>query len=771
MKPFQIKPSVAAMMLASLSVVVTSTQAGHIYQGTIDGASVPKYVTPLVVPPVMPKSGKVKTWIPKANGGTKKKDIVRYKIAVRQFDQQILPQTDASGNPYGATTVWSYGNKRDKNADGSAKTVAQGGTFFYPAFTIETKKDRPIRVRWINDLVDANGNYLPHLLPIDQTLHWANPSQNCRPDLLTLGNGPLRTDCRGQSGDDYAGPVPMVAHLHGAHVGPESDGYPEAWWLPNASNIPAGYATKGHLFGDITTATGLAGPRVTANNGARGFADYQYPNDQDASTLWFHDHTLGMTRANVYAGPAGFYLLRDNVEDALGLPGPAPTSSKLKPSRNFKEIPIVIQDRSFNQDGSLFYPETRARFDGYDGLVMPDSADGVNLDSDIAPKWNPEAFFETMVVNGQTWPYLDVVPKRYRFRLLNGCNSRFLNLDMKAYNAAGDLLGEVPFYQIGGDGGLLPQVVEISTGFKTALPGNGTIPGNKSPADAADEALLMGPAERMDVIVDFSRIPQGTAYVLMGNTAPDSPFGGFPIEAPDAPDANSTAQVMKFNLVAGTDDLDPSTPVESLVLPARTTLASGTVRKLSLHEEESSLVETLGDNGQLEPVAPMAATLGAFDQTTQQFQPLLWSDPIWINPGLNATETWEINNFTEDAHPIHLHLVQFQILERATMDGTPIDRGGDGNIDCAAPCVTANESGWKDTVIAYPGEVTKVIAKFDIPGLYVWHCHILEHEDNEMMLPFCVGEAGNDCPSELFQIDGTGTPGHMDSPVVTGQPL
>jgi FtsP/CotA-like multicopper oxidase with cupredoxin domain len=310
---------------------------------------------------------------------------------------------------------------------------------------------------------------------------------------------------------------------------------------------------------------------------------------------------------------------------------------------------------------------------------------------------------------------------------------------------------------------LLPQVVEITTGFKTRLPGDGTIPVEKRAATAADEALLMGPAERMDVIVDFSRVPAGTAYVQMGNTAPDSPFGGFPIDPVDAPDPDSTAQVMRFNLTLKDDDPDASTPVESLIMPGISPIVQNVTRQLSLHEEESSLVTTVED-GEVVPVAPMAATLGVFDETSDMFQPLLWSDPIWINPTLGNTELWEVNNFTEDAHPVHLHLVQFQIKERATIDGSVIDRDGDGLADCAAPCVEANESGRKDTVIAYPGEVTKVVAKFDIAGLYVWHCHILEHEDNEMMLPFCVGKAGMDCPSKLFDVDGTGTPGIMEAP-------
>ncbi len=207
-------------------------------------------------------------------------------------------------------------------------------SFNYPAYTIEAKYEKPVRVKWINDLVDENGDYLPHILPVDQTIHWANP-----PGMS--GMPPQTT---------YTGPVPMVPHLHGAHVTQESDGYPEAWFLPNANNIPAGYDNVGPKYFQFKDEAEAAYGQVWDP----GTAVYQYPNDQRAATLWFHDHSLGMTRINVYAGPAGFYLIR-------GGPGDAVTGSL--PSGKY-EIPLVIQDKSFNVDGSLFYPDNRAFFEG-----------------------------------------------------------------------------------------------------------------------------------------------------------------------------------------------------------------------------------------------------------------------------------------------------------------------------------------------------------------------------------------------------------------------
>jgi FtsP/CotA-like multicopper oxidase with cupredoxin domain len=153
---------------------------------------------------------------------------------------------------------------------------------------------------------------------------------------------------------------------------------------------------------------------------------FEYPNEQAATTLWYHDHALGMTRANVYAGPAGFYILRGGPGDEVDgkLPEPAPVLGDAN-GISYHEIPILIQDRSFNADGSLFYPGDRAFFEGVrrDQLRIPFIPDG---SSDVSPIWNPEFFGNTMVVNGRTWPYLDVEKRRYRLRFLNGCDSRFL---------------------------------------------------------------------------------------------------------------------------------------------------------------------------------------------------------------------------------------------------------------------------------------------------------------------------------------------------------
>ncbi|MHC4441914.1 MAG: multicopper oxidase family protein [Planctomycetota bacterium] len=736
--------------------------------GTLNPTTIPKYVIPLVIPPVMNNDGVADS----------------YDIAVRQFKQQILPGGiwDTVADPgdiyanFPATTVWSYGPAADAAPDSSGLGGADGvapaanSQFNYPAYTIETISDVPVSVRWINDLVDGDGNYLPHLLPVDQTLHWANPPMDCR-------MGDPRTDCSGDAPDFYTGPIPIVTHVHGAHVDPHSDGYPEAWWLPVANDIPMGYATSGGLFDD---ATGL-------NDGTLGYADYLYRQDQPATTLWYHDHALGMTRLNVYAGPAGFWLVRGgkydkNLDTATNLPavlpGPAPAAGDTvlelnvpgDPVRSvIREIPIVIQDRSFNEDGSLFYPDNRAFFEGLNtaqGAKQFPDAGKLKIDfvpdSDIAPIWNPEAFFNVMVVNGVSWPILEVAPARYRFRLLDGCNSRFLNL---ALFTDGDQ--ELPFFQIGAEQGFLAEVVMISTGFATPLPGNGMSP---LPVPAADpqQALLMAPAERADVIVDFSDLADGTV-VTMTNTAPDAPFGGFP---DDPADPDTTGQVMQFvvdvDLLLPSDALTTS-PFDMKLKAEKPLKMADVTRQVSLNEGESeevcvaedkhgNLVQVGGtpeegceDDG--EPFAPKEALLGTVDLNGGDPEgiPLKWTDttgvstpetvykvdgtPVDIyvteNPTLGDTEEWEIYNFTEDAHPIHLHLVRFEVVGRQAIDGGPSIVGN-------AP--QPWESGFKDTVIAYPGEITTVKSLFDVAGLYVWHCHIVEHEDNEMMRPYVVVE-------------------------------
>ncbi len=654
------------------------TALAQIPGGTLDPAVVPKFVSPMLIPPVMPRAATIRQ-----PGG---KPLDYYEISMRQIRQQILP----AGLP--ETTVWGYGAVAAENSRGLLIHNA-------PSLTIEALWNRPVRVKWINDLVDGSGTYLPHLLPVDQTLHWANPPGG------TAGRD--RRPTFAETPGPYTGPVPIVTHVHGAvGVADDSDGYAEAWYLPAAGDIPPDYATEGTWYdffaGKAAGAYGIEwGP---------GYATFQYPNENRASTIWYHDHALGMTRLNVYAGPAGFYLIRGGPDGdaavldsrtglAASLPGPAPRENdKFPPNKPYREIPIAIQDRSFNEDGSLFYPDSRTFFDGLVEEFIPDGP--------FSPIWNPEFFGNTIMVNGNTWPFLAVEQRRYRFRFLNGCQSRFLILDFAG-------IPGVEAWQIGNEGGFLAALVNV-----TADEGN---------------RLLMGLAERADVIVDFTNVPAGS-YVL-GNVGPDEPFGGG-IPGDDFPvaDPATTGQIMQFNVVPAAG-ADTTTPPQFLQLPSLTPLPAETVtRPLALIEKADEGEDADGE----EVEGPVEALLGTVENGVPEEK--LWMDAVTENPAIGATEVWEFYNATADAHPMHVHEVTFEVVNRQNL---LLDEEG----EVAEPIQLvggvsgpeASESGFKDTVIAYPGQVTRVRARFDTPGQFVWHCHIVEHEDNEMMRPYRIG--------------------------------
>ncbi len=430
-------------------------------------------------------------------------------------------------------------------------------------------------------------NQLPtrHFLPVDFTLHGAN-----------MGEPEVRA----------------AVHLHGGHVPPETDGGPEAWFTP----------------GNATT--------------------LWYPNAQHAAPLWYHDHALGITRLNVYAGLAGLYLVRDEVESALNLPG------------GEYEVPLVIQDRMFNNDGSLFYPVS---------------------DLPLSPQhpgpWVPEFFGDAILVNGKVWPYLDVEPRKYRFRMYNGSNARFYRLAFSS--------GQ-PFTLIGAEGGLFAHPIEVTQ-------------------------ILLAPAERADVVVDFSSWRGGR--LVLTNDA-NAPFpNGDPVD-------DGTAQIMQFRVTRPLRIPDTSeVPAFLRAVPAIPLASAALVRDISIREFKD------------EDEEPILAQLGDRD----------YDDPVLETPALGTAEIWRFVNATGDSHPIHVHLVQFQVLDRQPFHADTYLNTDPRQIVFTGPARApeATESGWKDTVRADPGEVTRIIARFgDFAGRYVYHCHILEHEDNEMMRPFDV---------------------------------
>lgn len=496
------------------------------------------------------------------------------------------------------TTVWGYGS------------ATQPAT--YPGRTFIAHRDEPITVRWTNELITSSGQPLSHLLPIDSSIHWA----------LMDANPPYP-----QSG------VPVVTHLHGGHNRSSSDGLPDAWFTP-------GYEQVGRLFNEV----------------------YRYENDQEAATLWYHDHALGLTRLNVYAGLAGFFILRDANEAAL-------VEAHHLPSGPY-EIPIVIQDRMFDTFGQLLYP-----FEREEANEPPE------------PSVLPEFFGDHILVNGQAWPYLEVEPREYRFRLLNGSDSRFYSLFLSS--------GQ-PFHQIGSDDGLLETPVAL-------------------------DRLVSGPGERHDVVIDFSAPSLwGATVVLKNNARAPYPKG-------ETADPRTVGQIMAFKV---TKPLDPAYPVTTLAADLRPVLGPIPSLPAPIRHRSLLLFEGTDEFGRILPL------LG-----TTQAGGLRWTDPITENPDLDDTEVWEIHNSTEDAHPIHLHEVAFRVLDRRPFRADQDASGALTNIRYLGQPrpPEPNEVGLKDTVQMFPGDVTRIVAHFDLPGEYVWHCHILSHEDHDMMRPYFIG--------------------------------
>ncbi|WP_105617693.1 multicopper oxidase family protein [Vallitalea okinawensis] len=432
---------------------------------------------------------------------------------------------------------------------------------------------------------------------------------------------PVDTTIHGAEADKPR--VRTVIHLHGGVVRPESDGYPEAWFTN-------GYEEVGPYFSRKI---------------------YDYPNIQRGATLWYHSHAMGITRLNVYAGLAGVYIIRDPREAFLNLP------------RGPYEMPLLIQDRSFNDDGSLYYPSE------------PDPPI-----PGVYPSIVNHFFGDNILVNGKVWPYLEVEPRKYRFRMVNGSNSRFYNMKLSTKQL---------FYQIGTDDGFLDSPVMT-------------------------EEILLGPGERADVILDFSQY--WGEEIILTNDAPATFPNGAPV------DKETTGQIMQFKVT-----LPIECPDES-VIPYRLT------KIIPLLESQANVIRYL-------------TLVSNKDQYGRSFLLLdneQWSAPISIEPKLGDIEVWNLINIANSTHPIHLHLVSFLILDRQPFDLDYYKETGEIVTTGPIRLPDLNERGWKDTVKANPGEITRFITRF-IPftGRYVWHCHILEHEDHEMMRPYIVMDPFN----------------------------
>lgn len=591
-------------------------------QVPLDPLTIPKFAHPLTIPRVF-----APTVV------TRGDRVIRheYTVTAARIEAQLLPP----GFP--TTTVLAFG--------GQVRVPGSSATEFVrsvPGPVFENVRGIPSLVRWRN-AIDA-----PYFMPVDPTLHWANPLAMERPVFPFAPFPPGYPTAQAV--------VPLVVHTHGLVVGPAEDGTAEQWFTPPPSIVGPAFVTR----------------------------DYLMPNEQPSTALFYHDHTMGMTRLNVFSGLVGpAYLIRD-PHDALDAPGsPLP--------RGEFEIPLAIFDRAFFTDGELSFPRTSSN-------------------PTATAYWQPGDGANTVLVNGKVWPNLDVQRRQYRFRLLAAGNGRLWNFQFE--NQADASI--VPFTVIGSDGGYLPAPQVVSN-------------------------VVLGITERSDVLFDFSQFAPGTQIVLVNAGA----------------NRNTVGTVMRFTVLDG-----PAVPPPPLpAFPPRPALVPDAPRRIkSFHNH----VDLAGN--------AMRSTDG-----------LTFTSPPTEFPLVGSTEQWDVVNVGGGAHQIHLHLIEFQVLDRQPINAAaynlrwqllngfrPITRPI--TVDPApyltGPAVPPDpwESGWKDTVRAPAGFVTRIVTRWapqDIAGGavapgenrfpidptaslpqdpftqqgYVWHCHILGHEDHDMMRP------------------------------------
>jgi len=652
------------LVLAFISFALPVFAVPPAAQVLLDPRTIPKYVNQLTGPPP--------AYVP-----TQAIDPITqlltdyYTIYMRRGRQQILPTgtlllplNPTDPTPDGKTEVWGY----------YQDVVGVGTIGGSPGATFEAIRDIPLEVKWVNEITGD------HMFPVDPSLHWADPN-----GLNYHMNPPPTWDPYPPGYLQAQSPVPLIPHLHGGEVQSYYDGHPEAWFTYDGKRGP-----------EFDTSV----VPYTIDS-----ANFYYPNAQPPTTLWYHDHALGITRINVMSGLAGFYLLRD--------PADAIESNYLPPPQY--EMPLVIQDRTFKINGEFWFPE-------------------VGLDPAVHPYWMPEFLGDTIMVNGLVWPNLDVDAGQYRLRILDGSNARFYTISFLD-RVAGIRL---PFIQIGSDGGYLQTPVVLNE-------------------------LTIAPGERVDILVDFSGLPVGRTVQMLNSARAPFPKG-------TTADPQTVGQIMQFTVKWATStftpvithgNLPPLNPDLQPIPPNPPQWPTLPPPPIATPPGILVLWEVMG------PLGPTEILLNG--QT--------WGAGVSENPKYHAIEEWMIVNPTADTHPIHLHLVQFQLVSRQSLntkkyvidwlllnaagsatgvppwddawivkplDPTPYLKGKP-----APP--PPNEMGWKDTIQMNPGEVTVIRIRFEPidgsidypfdptagPG-YVWHCHILDHEDNEMMRPYVV---------------------------------
>ena len=518
-----------------------------------------------------------------------------------------------------------------------------------PGPTIEAERGRPVTVEWLNELKGP--------FPVLDTVATEPADADGVPVqcLPGLSGGEPNRHAAGLTGH-------TVVHLHGGLTPASYDGWAENLFAPGQPAV------------------------------------FDYPMDQRAALLWYHDHVMGITKLDVYAGLAGLWIVRDERERELELPEGPPF-----------EVPLLIQDRNFDLD------------------------EQGRLTGQLVHKTDPEvmeAFPPFTVVNGKVWPVLEVRPATYRFRVLNGSNARTYRLVVLHEGAP----ERERITQIGTDHGLL-----------------------RAPVPLPQDGLVLASAERADLLVDFSDLPPGSELTVL-NTA-RAPFDGSPFPVSDAENAADPEgllpypQVLRFR-VAGEPANSVSIPrklATDYEAPPAEALAGARRRAIALVEREMGDEPNMLTMRELGPAGdgPLVTVSDGDETTRYRVVAAHFEDATTFFPMLGEYEVWQLINLTGDTHPIHLHLDPFQILSRQPIR-YEIPEGGIGGRELAATVTLArepddeldhaiddNERGLKDTIRVNPNEIVEIAVRFNsYSGRYMYHCHILEHEDRDMMRPF-----------------------------------
>lgn len=631
---------IIGMALAILTLVLPVVQPAYALpaqsaQALLDPLTIPKYENqltgplPVYEPTLVMSNGKVVKY--------------EYNATMSAFMEQMLPPSMNLLTP-----VWGFGGLAEDAVTGAPLGYVQSA----PGLTFETTQGIPVQVEWVNNITT------PYMFPVDPTLHWANPNNYPAP------TPPFSSYPSGYQ--EVQTPVPLVIHLHGSETQSYYDGGPDAWF----------------------TNSGLHGPTYYTYEKCEPNAavDY-YPNVQPPTMLWYHDHTLGVTRIDMYSGLAGLYIINQPNSTIDDVAPVLPTGKY--------DMPLVIQDKTFYANGSLYFPT-------------------VGTNPNINPYWYGGFLGDTNTVNGKVWPNMNVDQGQYRFQLLIASDVRVYNLTF--FDTATNTY--LPFTQIGTDGGYLKSATDLTS-------------------------LEIGPAERADVLVDFSGLPAGSK-ILLENTL-----------VFNSSEAQTIGQVMQFT-VTGKDGFKPET-LPTLLNP---TLA-GPFPNLPTPTNTR--------------IFPLFLLNGPSGPDLFLINGQSWdAPPVKIKVG--TTEDWEFVDLTDMPHEIHLHLIQFQIVSRQAINATEyatnwiaLQRTALGNANAVPPWPTnfipeelpiqpylignatpapPNEQGWKDTVLTQPYTVTIIRVRFAQqdgspfpfdatkgPG-YVFHCHMLDHEDNMMMLRY-----------------------------------